>query len=170
MGKKKKNILLSIVFDENNFFHLAGLHYLTDRATLLYGDRAQLFQKILSGTITPQQIESSAFYPQIKERVDYLAFLEQIVDSNKTVFKYNPKLETFSAIQADFLLQNEIEARNIFTFLSHNKMTGTYFCRSFFPQNDKDYSAGQSNWTLLHKKKLYKSTGKEELLYNKLNA
>lgn len=35
------------------------------------------------------------------------------MDDNKTIFKYNPKTEAFSAIQAEFLLKNEIQARNI---------------------------------------------------------
>ena len=168
LGRKNKTAALSIFFDENQFFHLAGLQYLTDRVTLLFGDRAQLFKRILSGKITSQQIESSSFYPEIKDRIDFLAYLEFIMDSNKTIFKYNPKLELFSAIQADFLMKNEIKMRNIFTFLSFDKITGKYFCRSFFPQTDKDYSERQTTWTLLYKKKINKSTNTETVLYNRL--
>ena len=58
LGRKNKTLALSIYFDENQFFHLAGLQYLTDRATLLYGDRSYLFQKILSGSITREQMEN----------------------------------------------------------------------------------------------------------------
>ena len=170
LGKKNKNISFTITFEKAHFFHLAGFHYLTDRTTLLYGDRTQLFHKILNGTITTQQIESSDFYPQIKERIEHLAYLEEIMDSNKTVFKYNPRLETFSAIQADFLLKNEVHSRNIFTFLSKDGSNGKYFCRSFFPQTDKDYSQNQTTWTLLYKKKIYKSNGQESVLFNKLQA
>ena len=54
------------------------------------------------------QFETSVFYSQIKERIEYLSFLESIMDSNKTIFKYNPQIQVFSAIQADFLLKNEI--------------------------------------------------------------
>ena len=168
LGRKNKTAALSIFFDESQFFHLAGLQYLTDRVTILFGDRAQLFKRILSGKITSQQIESSSFYPEIKDRIDFLAYLESIMDSHKTIFKYNPKLELFSAIQADFLMKNEIKMRNIFTFLSFDKITGKYFCRSFFPQTDKDYSERQTTWTLLYKKKINKSTNTETVLYNRL--
>jgi hypothetical protein len=92
------------------------------------------------------------------------------MDSNKTVFKYNPQLEAFSAIQADFLLKNEMHSRNIFTFLSEEKSNGKYFCRSFFPQTDKDYSKGQTNWTLLYKKKIFKKTGEKIVLYDRMRA
>ncbi len=168
LGRKNKIIPISITFNENNFFHLAGLHYLTDRTKILFGDRAILLQKILSNIITINQISSSRCYYEIKERIDYLIYLEQILDDNKTVFKYNPHLEIFSAIQAEFLMKNEVKSRNVFTFLSQDKSTGKYFCRSFFPQTDKDYSIGQTNWTLLYKKKIQKSTGIETVLYDRL--
>ena len=136
----------------------------------MFGDRTEFFQRILNSSISANQIESSEFYPKIKDRIEYLAYLEQIMDSNKTVFKYNPQLETFSAIQADFLLKNKIQSRNIFTFLSNDKATGKYFCRSFFPQTDKDYSKNQTTWTLLFKKKIYKKTGEEIVLYDRLGG
>lgn len=169
LGKKNKTIELTIGFEQANFFHLAGLQYLEDMPDILRSRRDILFSKIIDGTISVQQIESSAFYSVIKERIDYLAFLESIIDSNKTIFKYNSKLEVFSSIVAEFLLKNEIQARNIFTFLSQDKQSGKYFCRSFFPQIDKDYSEGQTTWTLLYKKKIYKSKNQEIVLYDKLN-
>ncbi len=90
------------------------------------------------------------------------------MDSNETVFKYNSRLDVFSAVQADFLMKNEIQTRNVFTFLSQNESTGKYFCRSFFPQTDRDYTEGQTRWTLLYKKKLWKSTGQENVLYDRM--
>lgn len=167
LGKKKKTLEFCIFFDENHFFHLAGFQYLEDMPDILRSRRDVVYNKILNGIITPQQISSSAFYSLIQERIDFLFYLEQIIDDNKTVFKYNPKLEVFSAIQADFLLKNELQTRNIFTFLSKDSERGKYFCRSFFPQIDKDYSLGQANWTLLYKKKIQKSTGQETILYDR---
>ena len=170
LGKKNRNISLSILFTKNHFFHLAGLHYLTDRTTILFGDRALLFYKILNGIITKKQIESSLFYSEIKDRIEYLSFLESIMDSNDTVFKYNPQIQAFSFIQADFLLKNQVQSRNVFVFLSQDAASGKYFCRSFFPQIDKDYSENQTNWTLLYKKKIQKSTGQEVVLYNRMKG
>ena len=166
LGKKNKTISLAIYFDASQFFHLTGLHYLKDRVSLLFGERKIIFDKILSGKITAEQIESSAFFPQIKERVEYLVHLESIIDSNKTVFKYNPKIQTFSLIQADFLLKSDVDARNVFVFLSQDYCNGKYFCRSFFPQTDKDYSEKQQNWTLLYKCKVQNNC--ETVLFNRL--
>ena len=169
LGKKNNTLSISVTFEDTHFFHLAGLQYLKDLKKLLTGNRGRFFRSILKGNISQKIIEKSQFYPKIKSRIECLTFLEQIMDLNETIFKYNPRLESFSAIQADFLLKNEIQARNIFTFLSEDKSSGKYFCRSFFPQTDKDYSIGQTNWALLYKKKIYKSTGKEYVLYDRLN-
>ncbi len=168
LGKKNKQILLSVDFSDYHFFHLAGLQHLKDLSRVLTESREQIFRRILKGSLKNSLFETSEFYPKIKDRIDYLALFESIMDSNKTIFKYNPKLKTFSAIQADFLLKNKIQTRNVFAFLSEDKSSGKYFCRSFFPQTDKDYSLGQTTWTLLYKKKFYKSTGQESILYNKL--
>lgn len=170
LGKKGKNLSLHIFFDKIQFFHLAGLQYLEDIPDIFRSKRDVLFNKILNGNITHKQIESSEFYPEIKDRIGYLVYLEDIMDSNETVFKYNPKLESFSAFQADFLLKNEIQTRNIFTFLSEDKSSGKYFCRSFFPQTDKDYSLGQTNWKLLYKKKIHKSTRTETVLCDRMRG
>ncbi|MBP5174875.1 MAG: hypothetical protein ILP07_03045 [Treponema sp.] len=144
LGKKNKNITLSIVFDEVHFFHLAGLQYLKDLSAVLSESREQIFRRILRGSLQKQMLESSKFYSEIADRIEYLSYLEQIMDSNDTVFKYNSRLNVFSAVQADFLMKNEVLTRNVFVFLSLDQSTGKYFCRSFFPQSDKDYSEGQT--------------------------
>lgn len=170
LGKKNKKFILSINFEKLHFYHLAGLHYLKDLADTLKGDREIVFDKILNETISQIEIKASRHYPEIKDRIGYLVYLEDIMDSNETIFKYNPKLEAFSAIQADFLLKNEIQCRNIFTFLSQDSSSGKYFCRSFFPQTDKDYSIGQTNWKLLYKKKIHKSTRTETVLCDRMRG
>ena len=168
LGKKNNTVTLSIVFEDTHFIHLAGLQYLKDLKKVLTGNRGQLFRRILKGSVSKKTIESSEYFSEIADRIEYLSYLEQIMDSNETVFKYNSRLDVFSAVQADFLMKNEIQARNVFTFLSKNASTGKYFCRSFFPQTDRDYSEGQTRWTLLYKKKIWKSTGQENVLYDRM--
>lgn len=92
--------------------------------------------------------------------------LESIFDDNKTVYRYNERLENFSLINAEYLLKNEILSKNVFAFLSKSE-NEKYFCRSFFPQERIDYSIGQTVWTLLYKKKIYKKTGEEVILFDR---
>ena len=99
---------------------------------------------------------------------DLLPLLESMLDSNDTIFKYNRKRNIYSVIKADYIMKNKMEERDVFLFLAQNGEGGKYFCRSFFPENKMDYTKNQASWTLLYKKKITLSTGKEEILYDRL--
>ncbi len=96
-----------------------------------------------------------------------LPFLEVLFDSNDTIFKYNERKNSFSMIKADYLMKNRLVDKNVFIFLSKDE-NNTYFCRSFFPETNHDYTKNQASWTLLYKEKIKRSTGKVVLLYDRL--
>ena len=73
----------------------------------------------------------------------------------------------YSMIEADYLMENNMESRNLFLFLSNDE-GDNYFCRSFFPEEKMDYSKNQASWTLLYKKKIDLSTRIETVLYNRI--
>lgn len=166
LGRKGVLVSLIITFDKKDCFHLMGLQYLKDRPELSR-DRAIVFDWIKERKITTKQIETSDFYERITERVDILPLLENIFDSNDTIFKYNRKSNVFSMIQADYLMKNSVADKNVFIFLSRKK-EDKYFCRSFFPQDKRDYTKGQASWTLLYKEKIRISTGKSVVLYDRV--
>ena len=143
-----------------------GLQYLLDRPEL-NRDRGKVFDAVRERIITTEQVETSDFYKQIEDRVHFLPLLEKLLDSNETVFKYNQRANVFSMIQAEFLMKNHIQERNLFLFLSKNK-DNKYFCRSFFPEDKKDYTKNQASWTLLFKKKINVLSGEEIILYDRL--
>ena len=72
-------------------------------------------------------------------------------------------------IEADYLMKNHMEDRNLFLFLS-NAENDNYFCRSFFPEGKMDYTKKQASWTLLYKKKKNLIDGSEKVLYNRLKT
>ena len=166
LGRKGEAVSLKITFDKKDCFHLMGLQYLTDRPELSR-DRGKIFDEIKSRVLTKEQIESSDLYEQIADRVDLLPFLEDLFDSNDTVFKYNEKKNSFSMIKADYLMKNRVVDKNVFIFLSKGK-DDTYFCRSFFPETNRDYTKNQASWTLLYKEKMKRSTGQKVVLYDRL--
>lgn len=167
LGRKDKTVSLTIEFQNYHFFHLAGLQYLQDLPRLFI-PAEEVYNQIESGKLPVSYIESSKNYNYIKGRVDYLPSLEYIFDSNDTIFKYNPALQAFSVIEADFLLRNEINKVPIFVFLAKGK-NEKYFCKTFFPQGKKDYTERQTKWTVLFKKKIVKSTNTETVLYKNPN-
>lgn len=166
LGRKGVAVTLRIAFDKKDCFHLMGLQYLIDRPEL-NRDRGKVFDGIVAGSITTEQVESSDFYKKIKERVNFLPLLERLLDSNDTVFKYNQKANTYSMIDADYMMRNNMEERNLYLFLSYGT-DGKYFCRSFFPEGKNDYTKNQVSWTMLYKKKYNLSTGEEIVLYDRL--
>lgn len=167
LGRKGVLVPLDISFDKKDCFHLMGLQYLTDRPELR-NDRGKIFDYIAERKITKEQIESSDLYKKIEDRIDMLPFLEELFDSNETIFKYNQKANLFSMIQAEYLLKNKIATKNIFIFLSKNPSNDQYFCRSFFPETTIDYTKNQASWTLLYKEKVQKTDTQKIVLYNRL--
>lgn len=115
LGRKGVSVTLNISFHKKDCFHLMGLQYLTDRPELSR-DRGKIFDEIRERKIIKEQVESSDLYEKIAERVNMLPLLEQLFDSNETVFKYNQKASSFSMIQADYLMKNNMENKNIFIF------------------------------------------------------
>ena len=166
LGRKGEAVSLKITFDKKDCFHLMGLQYLTDRPELSR-DRGKIFDEIKARVLTKEQIESSDLYGEIADRVDLLPFLEDLFDSNDTVFKYNEKKNSFSMIKADYLMKNRLVGKNVFIFLAKSK-DNTYFCRSFFPETKRDYTKNQASWTLLYKEKIKHSTRQKMVLYDRL--
>lgn len=66
-------------------------------------------------------------------------------------------------------MKSRLEERNLFLFLAKDKRE-CYFCRSFFPESNMDYTKKQASWTLLYKKKITISTKQEKVLYNALKV
>ena len=166
LGRKEVAVTLRIIFDKKDCFHLMGLQYLVDRPELNQ-DRGKVFDEIMVGSISTEQVESSDFYKRVEERVHFLPLLEQLLDSNDTIFKYNKKANMYSKIDADYLMKNKMEEKGLYLFLSH-ATDDKYFCRSFFPEGKKNYTKNQASWTLLYKKKCNLSTGEEIVLHDRL--
>ena len=166
LGRKGVAVTIRLAFDKKDCFHLMGLQYLKDYPEL-NRDRGKIFDELAEGIISVDKLEASVFYHKIKERINFLPLLEDILDSNDTIFKYNKKANTYSVIDADYLLKNNMDSRNIFLFLSKKK-DDTYFCRSFFPEEKMDYTRNQASWTLLYKRKINTETGAGKVLYDKI--
>lgn len=166
LGRKGVAVTLRIAFNKKDCFHLMGLQYLIDRPEI-NRDRGKVFDEIVAGKITTKQVESSDFYKKIEERVNFLPLLEKLLDSNDTIFKYNKRANMYSMIEAEYLMKNNMEERNLYLFLSYGK-DDKYFCRSFFPEEKNDYTKNQASWTMLSKKKYNRGTGEESVLYDRL--
>ena len=133
------------------------------------GKREHIYREILAGQLTLSQAGRSAFFHEMSPRLAPLINLESFLDSNKTIFHYNSKLPSFSSIKADYLLENIDHDIPVYLFLSQRSGKSTQVCRTFFPKGRIDYTLGQPRCTLLCKEKRNLSSGKTEILYNRLS-
>ncbi len=168
IGRKGKTLAFTLSFDEADFHHLAGLHKLRDNVRFQTGKRSDILKEILAGRLTISNAQQSAYFHEMEPRLMPLADLENFLDSNEIIFRYNSKINIFSAIQADYLLQNDFNGVPVYLFLSRRSGEETQVCRTFFPKTLKDYAQGQPRYTLLKKEKYNHITGKTIIQYDKL--
>lgn len=169
IGRKGQTREFYVTFQTSDFHHIAGLHKLKDIAQIQQGMREKVFEKIISGKILQILIEKGEYYELIQGRLLLLRELENILDDNKTVFRYNEKANKFSLIKADYLLEGYIRMMPVYLFLGkRSNEEPNQMCRTFFGKGDKDYTQGQPRYTLLKKEKKDVQTGETVVQYNSL--
>lgn len=168
IGRKGKAVHLTIRFATAHFHHLAGLHKLKD-LRMATENRDKVFQRILLQQIKYIDILKSVFAHESVRRIAPLQHLESLLDDNHLIFRFNERSQVFSLIQADFLLATPLDGQDIYVFIAKNRDDDTYFCRTLFPKDEKDYTQGQSKYTLLYKEKVDLATGEIEVQYDRLN-
>ena len=85
LGRRGTTVVVNLSFHKEDFYHLAGLQYLTD-IQQLKGSRSSIFDKILNDNKFRQRILKSKVIYKITERIKFLAQLETLLDANETVF------------------------------------------------------------------------------------
>lgn len=167
IGRKGKATELCIGFSKLDFHHLMGLGKLKD-LRIATRNRGIVFDEILSGKTTYKTISKSRYLHLIENRFQPLTQIESLFDDNRLIFRYNMKLNHFSLIEADYLLSTPYAGNDVYIFLARQDDTERYFCRSFFPKEQKDYAAGQAVYTMLYKEKIRLSTGEVQIQYDRL--
>ncbi|MCM1144660.1 MAG: PBECR4 domain-containing protein [Blautia sp.] len=167
LGRKGKLYELHIGFEAVSFHHLIGIHKLHD-LRIARANREKVFSDILAGKISYEFISKSRYFTQIENRFFPFASIEKIFDDNSLVFRYNAKVNQLSLIEADYLMSTPYEGNDIYIFLARKQDDDHYYCRSFFPKSERDYTQGQPRFTLLKKEKTCLSTGKTTVQYDQL--
>lgn len=168
IGRKGKSVDLTINFESVEFHHLIGLHKLHD-LRLSRANREKVFFQILSGHISLDDIKKSLYFCNIQKRLAPFREIENLFDKNNLIFRYNEKLQSFSLIESEYLLSTPYKSTDIYIFLDQKEEAGNFFCRSFFPREDKDYTKGQAAYSLLKKEKINLYTGKTQIQYDRLS-
>ena len=157
LGRKGKEYRIQLRFPYDSFFHLIGLQHLTD-LTYPSKNKERIYKEIVDGKLTYETISKSQYFEgfYIKERIEYLDYLENMLDSCELTFLVNPKeYAKYTKIKADFLFEHAVMLEgpmSLYLFLVkesspqiHNECKGC----SFFKKHEIDFRRGASKTTVL---------------------
>jgi len=167
LGKRGKDTNFTIAFDSIDFRHSAGLHKLKD-IPQLWTNSEKVFNWILNGKITYEQISKSEHFKKIEKRLWMFTFIEQFIDSHALTFKYIHRFNEGTRTRGEFLLCNTINGDEAYLFIDKSSKHGTYYCRSFFPKSSRDYTINQPSYALLYKEKVDIITLEKTIRYDKI--
>lgn len=168
----RKNTLqvLRFTFSPYEFRHLAGLHRLESKRLRKNSER--LLKDALAGKLTLADLQKAPNWPQEAEtilgRLAALSQLDVLMDEFLLIYGFSaqklvPAVHT--KIEADYLIKFELKDGRTFFFSVRQKED--YCGRSLFINNEQDYSAGQTKYTLLEKSRTNVQTGETALLYQR---
>ena len=115
-----------------------------------------------------EDIKKSRYFPEIQDRMCFFDKIEYLLDSNKTIFRYNEKLQTFSMIEAEYLLSTPYKEMDIYIFLDRNIEQGHFFLQVLFPKRREGLHKRTSSLYITKKRKTIVSTGKTVVQYDRL--
>ena len=161
LGRAGKLAKFTVTFEKEDCFHLMGLHYLIDRRD--NRNRGLILDELLTNPKYRHRVASSKHWiHDLENRVACTTVLEQILDDNNTIYRYNPKRLFFhSQIKAEYLLVESSFAvtpdfnSDVYLFIDKRDSEKTdRYCKSIFPKRDHDFTENQAKWTLLYKEKI----------------
>lgn len=170
LGRKGITYELLLHFPYESFFHLTGIQHLTD-LKFTSTNKERIFKDILSKKITNTYLMKSLKYEDwhIEERIKNLYLIENIIESNKVMYKINHNsYMRYTRIVTDFLLEYKISDFDIFYLFivaekNFPRFEKEYKGCSFFKKYNTDYTIGTSKTTLLLLNKIrYFNTDSEQ--------
>ena len=145
----KKGVLLEfdILFTDNHFKHLLGLHKLTDIAQVK-PTSAILYQRILNKELSHSDIEFSLNYLLIEDRLKYFKELKSVLYSKQLMIK--SLHGEFNTILADFMLTQQNTNYGYTHLFLKEEDKGFTIPVTFFTRKDNTYLRNNPNkWTVL---------------------
>lgn len=173
VAHQKSTSTIRLTFQETDFYHLAGFHYLKDIE--LPKNAETLFRKIGACAISDVYLKKSRFYTTVEEsyanvqqRICGIQTLEQYLDSKNLICKYVKYMNKYSLIDADYLIKSTVVQKTAYIFLRKRKREETYCICSFFINPRQSYEGIKAYW--LYKAKINNCTKETLILYDRLHT
>lgn len=144
-----------IAFKPQNFVHLAGLRKLKDLNEFQECYSANnIFKRILRGEITELILQESAFYTNdIKERIEGLCRLEDVLQSEQVVWNFDANKAPLRTKLKSKVFLYLAEDRDFYLMLGTANDGKTYYPETFFYRWGDEYIRGQCVVTVVNMEK-----------------
>lgn len=115
-NRNMPKVKIVLEFDKSKFYHLCGLHDLKIKS-LQSLPREDVFDGIIDNTYEDSFFQKNKNFTQIEDRIATLIRLEEMLDSNDTIFKFNLNTKG-SDIECDYIIKNQKDGRNYYYMIS----------------------------------------------------
>ena len=133
-------------FQMYNFYHLLGLHYLTDLPDVARNRHIdEVVKKVLNGKIPLSHLQKSLYFNKIESRISNLHLLREmlICDACQIVVNFDPGLLPKSSIKSEYLLFRREGMCTYYLFGIAHDDSGRYYPETFFVEPSRYYISGQ---------------------------
>lgn len=146
------NMKLKIALKNEHFYHLAGLHYLTDIAELnkklRNNSSKNIFKKILRGDIDQSKVEKSKHYNRIRGRLEKFKKFDEVLNCKIIVdFDYTKLPST--KIQSKYILYREYDGIYVMLGLRYDEKGEFLIPETFMVENGDYYVKNQITYEVL---------------------
>ncbi len=174
IAHNKQLYSVRLTFDDKDFHHLVGLHYLKDID--IPKNHKKLFGNIKNGKLTDDYLSKSKNYIKIKDndaivkdRIHNFRYIENFLDSRNLVFNYVNYMNINSKIDADYMIKSTYNGINAYIFIKErrNNLQNEYCMCSFFVNSPVAYNGQKAYWR--YKAKTHNITNLKEIFIDKMS-
>ena len=139
----ENGMAFSFYFRRENFYHLLGLHKLTDIQQLQNPNRALIYKEIKNGKLSYLTIQNSKFYNRISERINYFDHISALLNKehSKIIVEFDPDIVSNTHLKNTRFIFYKHETTG-YSLLTIGKIK-YFYPETFMYENSKRYLTGQ---------------------------
>ncbi len=149
----ENGIVFYLVFERSRYHHLVGYQHLTDIVDIsapIYS-KARFYRRLKNRKITEEDITKSAHFDYIAERIQFFAYIEEIVGASdcKIIVEFD-SAKAQSDIEAKFFLYkrcgnplNKEPVTYYALFIGYDDSNNTYYPATYIVEHSKKYVDNQ---------------------------
>ena len=147
ISRKNEERSIELLFLPSHFYHLVGLHKLTDIPSLRRSS-SNIYLEILSKKLTYSDIEKSVHINEMSDRLIHHQEMLNVLHADSLFFK--SLYGRFKGVMSDCVLTKSIEGEGLFSFLFLKRSENVYFPCSFFTRNEqREYTKDGTHWNII---------------------